>query len=278
MVLTFSIAGGLADNMQQDIFAESDAYERFMGRWSRRLAPLLVKLASVGDRDSVLDIGSGTGALTFALAEAAPSGRVTGVDPSGAYVRFAQSRASTDRVRFLVGDAQALEFPDAAFDKTLSLLVMNFIPDPARALREMVRVTRPGGVVAAAVWDYGDGMEMLRVFWDEAVALDPAIAARDERNMPLCKPGELAALWQDQELVRVEEQPIAIELEFASFDDYWRPFLGGQGPAGAYAAALDEPRRAALEARLRNRVLGGRSDGPFTLQARAWAVKGAVSR
>jgi SAM-dependent methyltransferase len=277
MVLTFSIAGGLADNMQQDIFAESDAYERFMGRWSRRLAPLLVKLASVGDRDSVLDIGSGTGALTFALAEAAPSGRVTGVDPSRAYVRFAQSRASTDRVRFVVGDAQALEFPDATFDKTLSLLVMNFIPDPARALREMVRVTRPGGVVAAAVWDYGDGMEMLRVFWDEAVALDPAIAARDERNMPLCKPGELAALWSVQELERVEEQPIAIELEFASFDDYWRPFLGGQGPAGAYVAALAEPRRAALEARLRSRLLGGRSDGPITLQARAWAVKGVVS-
>jgi ubiquinone/menaquinone biosynthesis C-methylase UbiE len=214
MVLTFSIAGGLADHMKQDIFAESDAYERFMGRWSRRLAPQLVKFASVGDRDSVLDIGSGTGALAFALAEAAPSGRVTGVDPSSAYVRFAQSRASTDRVRFVVGDAQALEFPDAAFDKTLSLLVMNFIPDPARALREMVRVTRPGGVVAAAVWDYGDGMQMLRVFWDEAVALDPAIAPRDERNMPLCKPGELAALWSLQELEHVEEQPIAIEMEF----------------------------------------------------------------
>jgi len=263
--------------VQQDIFAESDAYERFMGRWSRRLAPLLVKFAAVGDRDSVLDIGPGTGALAAALAEAAPSGRVTGVDRSAAYVRFAQSRASSDRVRFVVGDAQALEFPDAAFDKTLSLLVMNFIPDPARALREMVRVTRPDGVVAAGVWDYGDGMQMLRVFWDEAVALDPAIAARDERNMPLCKPGELAALWQGQELVRVEEQPIAIEMEFDSFDDYWRPFLGGQGPAGAYVAALDEPRRAALEARLRSRVLGGgRSDGPFKLQARAWAVKGVV--
>lgn len=267
-----------ANNMppQQDIFAESDAYERFMGRWSRRLAPLLVKFASVDEGDSVLDVGSGTGALALALAEAIPSVRVTGVDPSSAYVRYAQARTPGDRVRFSVGDAQALEIPDASVDKTLSLLVMNFIPDSVKALREMIRVTRPGGVVAAAVWDYGEGMEMLRVFWDEAVALDSTIAARDERNMPLCRQGELAALWRANGLQRVEELPIIIELSFASFDDYWRPFLGGQGPAGAYAASLSEPRRAALDARLRGRLLGTRQDGPFKLRGRAWAVKGVV--
>ena len=262
--------------LQPDLFAQSDAYERFMGRWSRQLAPQLVKFATVSHGDSVLDIGSGTGALAFAAAEAAPAGRVTGLDPSSAYVRSAQSRASTDRIRFVVGDAQALEFSPASFDRTLSLLVMSFIPDRAKALREMIRVTRPGGVVAAAVWDYGDGMQMLRVFWDEAVALDPAIAPRDERNLPLCKRGELAALWQSQELDRVEEQPIAIELAFLSFDDYWQPFLGGQGPAGAYAASLPDARRTALEARLRARLLGGRRNGPITLAARAWAVKGVV--
>ena len=260
----------------QDIFAESDAYERFMGRWSRRLAPLLVKFAAVDEGDSVLDVGSGIGALAFALAEAIPSVRVTGVDPSRAYVRYAQARTPGDRVRFSVGDAQALKIPDASVDRTLSLLVFNFIPDPVKALREMTRVTRPGGVVAAAVWDYGEGMEMLRVFWDEAVALDSTIAARDERSMPLCRPGELAALWRANGLQRVEELPLTIELAFASFDDYWRPFLGGQGPAGAYAALLSEPRRAALEARIRRRLLGTRQDGPFTLQARAWAVKGVV--
>jgi SAM-dependent methyltransferase len=260
---------------QQDIFAESDAYERFMGRWSRRLAPLLVKFAAVEEGDSVLDVGSGTGALAFALA-ALPGVRVTGVDPSSAYVRDAQARTPGDRVRFFVGDAQALEIPDASVDRTLSLLIMNFIPDPVKALREMIRVTRPGGVVAAAVWDYGEGMEMLRGFWHEAVALDSTIAARDERNMPLCREGELAALWRANGLQRVEERPLTIELSFASFDDYWRPFFGGQGPAGAYAASLSEPRRAALEARLRSRLLGTRQDGPFTLQARAWAVKGLV--
>ena len=264
--------------MQQprEIFAQGDAYERFMGRWSRRLAPLLVRSASVAEGDSVLDIGSGTGALAVTLAEAMPSVRVTGVDPSSAYVREAQARGPSDRVRFLVGDARALPVPDAAFDKTLSLLVINFIPDPAEALREMIRVTRPGGIVAAAVWDYGEGMEMLRAFWDEAVALDPAIAARDEQHMPLCRRGELAALWRAGGLRHVAEQPLAIELSFASFDDYWVPFLGGQGPAGAYAASLPDQARAALGGRLRRRLLGERQDGAFTLRARAWAVKGVI--
>jgi hypothetical protein len=153
---------------------------------------------------------------------------------------------------------------------------MNFIPDQVKALTEMIRVTRPKGVVAAAVWDYGEGMEMLRVFWDEAVALDPTIATRDERHMPLCRQGELAALWRGHGLQDVEEQPITIELSFASFDDYWSPFLGGQGPAGAYAAKLSRTKRAALEWRLRKRLLAARTDAGFVLRARAWAVKGVV--
>jgi SAM-dependent methyltransferase len=263
---------------QKSMFAESDAYELFMGRWSRNLAPMFVKFAAVAERDSVLDIGSGTGALAFTIANAVPSTRVTGVDPSPAYVKFAQSKAPSDRVTFQVGDAQALQLPTASFDKTVSLLVMNFIPDSTKALREMTRVTKPGGVVAAAVWDYGDGMQMLRVFWDEAVALDPAIAKRDERNMPLCRRGELAALWKANGLLQVDEQPLTIEMAFTSFDDFWKPFLGGQGPAGAYAVSLPEPRRAALEAALRKRLLGSKPDGPFTLQGRVWAVKGIVPR
>jgi SAM-dependent methyltransferase len=257
----------------QDVFAESEAYAQFMGRWSRRLAPLLVTFASVAENDFVLEVGSGTGELTFAIAEGIPSTRVTGVERSAAYVRAAQRRIRNEQVRFLVGDAQALDFPDATFDKTLSMLVLNFIPDRDQALRDMIRVTKPGGVVAAAVWDYGDGMEMLRVFWQTAVALDPAAAARDECHMPLCRRGELGAFWRAHGLVDVEEQALAIELPFSSFDDYWRPFLGGQGPAGAYAACLPEERRTELETRLRHR-LTGEHEGPFTLHARAWSVKG----
>ena len=264
--------------VQTEIFGESAAYERFMGRWSSRLAPLLVKFAGVRDADSVLDVGSGTGALAFAVAGAVPTARIMGVDPSAAYVAHAQTRAPNDRVRFVVGDAQQLQLADDTFDRVLSLLVVNFIPDPAKALREMIRVTRPDGVIAAAVWDYGEEMQMLRVFWDEAVARDPTAAARDERNMPLCRPGELAALWRAHGLAQVEELPLTIQLSFASFDDYWSPFLGGQGPAGAYVAGRTESDRAALRLRLRQRLLGDGPDRAFTLQARAWAVKGVVPR
>src|SRR5262245_48047019 len=262
----------------QDVFAESEAYAQFMGRWSRRLAPLLVTFASVAENDVVLEVGSGTGELTFAIAQGILSTHVTGVDRSAVYVRAAQRRIRNEHVRFLVGDAQALDLADATFDKTLSMLVLNFIPNRDQALREMIRVTKPDGVVAAAVWDYGDDMEMLRVFWQTAVALDPAVAARDECHMPLCRRGELGALWRAHRLDDVEEHALTIELPFSSFDDYWRPFLGGQGPAGAYAASLSEERRTELETRLSHRLTGEHHERPFTLHARAWSVKGVCRR
>lgn len=255
------------------MFFESDAYEGFMGRWSRRLAPLLIDFAEVGAGQAVLDVGSGTGALTFAAA-AVPATRVTGVDPAQRYIEYAQARADGASVRFEVADAQALPFSDATFDRALALLSLNFVPDPGRALDEMSRVTRPGGVVAAAVWDYGDGMEMLRAFWDEAVALDPT--APDERRMPLSRRGELAALWSAHGLESVEERRLVIEMTFTSFDDYWRGFLGGQGPAGHYTATLTESQRAALRSRLHDRLAP--SGEGFTLRACAWAVRGVVTR
>ena len=261
---------------QSALFADSNPYERFMGRWSRLLAAQFTQFVAIGQRDSVLDVGCGIGSLSLTIADAFPSARVTGIDPSAAFVADAQKRGRDDRVQFMVGDAQALQFADATFDKTVSQLVLNFVPAREKALDEMIRVTRPGGVVAAAVWDYGDGMRMLRVFWDEACALDPALAARDERDMPLCKRGELAALWRARRFRDVEDRPIVVDLAFSSFDDYWVPFLGGQGPAGAYVVSLSEPRRAVLEARLRDRLLSSREDGPFVLPARAWAVKGTV--
>ena len=251
------------------MFSASDGYERFMGRWSRRLAPLFVTFAGITEGDRVLDVGSGTGALSAAAA-AIESVQVTGIERSAAYVAYARNHVDG---RFEVGNALALPFSDDAFDRALSMLVLNFVPDPAAALQQMIRVTRPCGVVAAAVWDYGDGMQMLRTFWDAAVALDPDATTRDERHMPLCTHGSLAELWRMHGLQDVDEQPLTIEMKFASFDDYWQPFLCGQGPAGVYVSSLAKSARHALESRLHERL----GDTGFRLEARAWAVSGNVT-
>jgi SAM-dependent methyltransferase len=260
------------------LFSQAQAYERFMGRWSRILAPRLVRFAGVRDGDAVLDVGAGTGALAAAIARAAPASRIVGIDPTAAYVELARSNLAGSLIQFEVGDAQDLRFAGATFERSLSLLVLNFVRDAAAAVREMKRVTRAGGTIAAAVWDYGEGMQMLRAFWDEAGALRPEAAARDERNMPLCRRGELGALWREQGLEDVVETELIIDTRFTSFDDFWQPFLGKQGPAGAYVAALTHTEQSTLAERLRERLLRRESDGPVALQARAWAVRGTLPR
>jgi SAM-dependent methyltransferase len=256
------------------MFSAGEPYERFMGRWSRRLAPLFVRFTGVLDGDAVLDVGCGTGALTTAVAAACPSCTIVGVDPAAPYVAAARAQHAGDRVRFEVGDARQLPFGDASFDRTVSALMLNFVPDRELAVQEMLRVTRPGGTVAAAVWDYADGMEMLRVFWDEAIAADPASDGRDERHMPLCRAGELTELWRARGLADIVEQPLTIDMRFASFDEYWLPFLDAQGPAGAYVASLSSGTREQLRLRLRKRLIGEDADRPVILGGRAWAVRG----
>jgi len=258
------------------MFSLGEAYELFMGRWSVRLAPLLVRFAGVIDGDDVLDVGSGTGALAATVAAVAPSSRVIGIDRSEPYVAVARALHQSPRIRFEVADAQQLPFKDASFDRTLSLLILNFVPVPQKALTEMIRVTRPGGTVAAAVWDYGKGMEMLRVFWDEVVALHPPADGKDERHMPLSGAGELAALWRAH-MQNVSETALTIETRFSSFEDYWSPFLQQQGPAGAHVGTLSPEEREQLASKVRQRLLGDRADEPITLHARAWAVRGTVS-
>jgi SAM-dependent methyltransferase len=262
------------------MFGNAESYERFMGRWSRLVAERLVDFAQLPESGHVLDIGSGTGSLGFEIARRKPRVRVTGIDPSREYVEYAASQASSgpnkfgDRTAFRTGDAQAMPFGDGEFDACVSLLVFNFIPDPAKALKEARRVTRAGGPISAAVWDYGSGMKMLRVFWDAAVGLNPAAEKLDEKRMRLCRAGELDGLWRDAGLRDVQERPLDIEMRFASFEDYWAPFLLGQGPAGAYVRSSNantvQALRDAVKARLRIKA----EDAAIVLPARVWAVRG----
>jgi len=268
--------GASLTEAEAKMFAASAGYENFMGRWSKRLAPAYVALAGVKSGDRVLDVGTGTGSLAFAVEAATSSGEIVGIDPSEGFITYAKKNAKAGRMSFEVGDAQALKFKDASFDQTMSLLVMNFVPDHNKAIIEMRRVTRPGGVVSSCVWDYNAGMEMLRFFWDEVVALDPAMAPKDERHMKLSREGQLGELWKKAGLVNVQEKPLVIEQAYTSFGDYWTPFLKGAGPGGAYVVSLTDERRQQLEQRMRKRLLGDRQDGAFTLKARAWCVRGEV--
>jgi SAM-dependent methyltransferase len=259
------------------MFTQAESYQRYMGRWSRLLAPELVRFAGVRDGDFVLDVGSGTGSVASSLRDMFANVRVNGIDASDEFVRFSRQSVADPRIQFEVGDAQQLPFQNATFDVALSLLVLNFVPDSVRAVREILRVTKPKGVFAAAVWDLGpQGTQMLRMFWDEVITLDPAARSIDEATMSLCREGALAALCQQQGLQSVLASSLTVPLPFASFDDYWAPFLLGVGPAGKYVENLKPEHRDRLRARLQLRLFGTRVDRPFELQARAWAVKGTI--
>jgi ubiquinone/menaquinone biosynthesis C-methylase UbiE len=256
------------------MFDDPESYERFMGRWSARLADPFLDFARVDGCERVLDVGSGTGNLALAIARRAPNARVVGIDPSSAYVAFARSRARPG-LQFETGGAEALPFNAASFDCALAQLVFNFIPDAPKALAQMRRVTRPGGVVATVLWDLqSGGMRMLAAFW-EAVG-SAADAARSSERVTAYTKEEIAALFDEAGFGDVETTDLSIATDFASFSDYWSPFLLGQGPAGAYAASLPHDEQEALGARLRGLVLGDRPDGAFSLMARAFAVRGTV--
>jgi SAM-dependent methyltransferase len=264
-------------NPKPAMFGDAEAYERFMGRWSRLVAPRLVEFAGLPEQGRVLDVGSGTGSLAFAIAERTRQVHVLGIDPSPEYVAYAASRNPfPDRAAFEVGDAQQLHYIDGSFDAAVSLLVFNFIPDPQKALIELRRVTKPGNTVSAAVWDYGAGMRMLRTFWDAVMPLDPEAEKLDEKHMPLCRAGELSALWRQAALEHIWEQPIDITMSFASFTDYWDPFLLGQGPAGAYVHRLDRKHLQSLRKEIKQRLSLSAENTPFVLPARVWAVRGTI--
>ena len=257
-------------------WALGSQYEQYVGRWSRRVAVEFLCWLERPPQLTWADIGCGTGALSSAVLERMSPRRVIGADPSAGFIAHARSNTVDSRVRFDVADARALPFADEEFDVAVSGLVLNFVPEPAVAVREMARIVRSGGTVAAYVWDYAGRMDLMRYFWDAAVALSPGAAELDEgRRFPLCQPDALRALFSEAGLSDVRTTAIDVPTRFQSFDDYWRPFLGGQGPAPSYAVSLADDDRDALRDRIVE-ALPRSADGSIDLIARAWAVRGAL--
>ncbi len=255
-------------------WSSGDSYEPYVGRWSRLVARAFLDWLAVPPDSKWLDVGCGTGALSQTILRYATPFTVKGIDRSDEYVQYAHAQTPDDRASFEVGDAKNLPVESGAYDAVVSGLMLNFVPDAALAVSEMKRAARSGGVVAVYLWDYADKMELMRHFWDAAGALDPAALNLDEgRRFPLCKPDPLKHLFRAAEMKDVEVQAIDVRTEFKDFDDYWQPFLGGQGPAPSYVTSLDESGRTALRERIRS-TLPIESDGSISLIARAWAVRG----
>lgn len=258
--------------------SDGAAYEVFLGRWTRRLAGALLDVAAFPPDGDLLDVGCGTGSLALAMAERWPGRRVVGIDVAEPYVAFARSRRAAHPAIFDVGNACDLPYEGGAFAGAAAQLVLNFVADPDRAIGEMRRVTRPGGTVAASVWDFRGGLVYQRLFWDTAAAIDPrAGAARDRLfSGALALPGGLEGLFRRAGLAQVEGASVTIRMDYADFDDYWLPLFGGQSPVGAYAAALPPELRSRLTEAVRAAYLSGAPDGPRSMTATAWTVRAVV--
>lgn len=261
-------------NERKDLWAAGNLYEPYVGRWSRLVAGEFLAWLDVPPQRDWLDVGCGTGALTETILGQSRPRAVKGVDPSAGFVAHAAAHITDSRASFEVGDAQSLPVDTACFDVAVAGLVLNFVPQPPRAVTEMARAARSQRVVAAYVWDYAGEMQLMRYFWDAAVSLDSTALELDEgRRFPICQPAPLAELFTRAGLNDVEVRPIDVPTRFRDFDDYWTPFLGGQAPAPGYAMSLSEERRGALRERIRS-TLPIANDGSISLIARAWAVRG----
>lgn len=246
----------------------ADAYDRFMGSWSRLLAPQLIDLAGVRPGQRALDVGCGPGALTGELVDRLGPAAVTAVDPSAPFVEAARARMPGVDVR--QASAEALPFADGAFDAALAQLVVHFMVDPAAGLAEMARVTRPGGVIAACVWDFAGGNGPLGPFWEAARVLDGGV--EDESRLAGTGEGHLAELFEAAGLREVEQATLSASREHSSFEEWWEPFTRGVGPAGSYVASLDAQRQVELRERCRSML----PPGALTVTASAWAARGVV--
>jgi SAM-dependent methyltransferase len=266
----------MAAPLISDTWERGDPYEQYVGRWSRRVAPQFLSWLNIPAGRRWLDVGCGTGALSAAILDQYAPVSVIGVEPSEGFLEQAKAQLG-NRVLLRRGSAAEIPLDDRAVEVTVSGLVLNFVPNGRAAVSEMARVTAPGGTIAAYVWDYSGKMELMRYFWDAAVELNPEAAKVDEGvRFPVCRPEALTELFASAGLGDAQVTAIDITTSFAGFPDYWRPFLGGQGPAPAYAMALDETARARLAEHIRGR-LPFQADGSITLTARSWAVRASVA-
>ena len=260
-----------------DRWAAGAAYENYMGRWSRLLGRAFLGWLHADHERHWLEVGCGTGALTGGICRLSDPSSVVACEPSAPFIEYAERNVADPCVSFVQAGAAALPSRDGGFDVIVSGLVLNFIPEIEAALRAMRERARSGGLVAAYVWDYSGGVEFLHHFWAEATALDEAAGELDEsRRFGQWKEPMLEALFRAAGLDQVQTAPVEIATQFENFDDYWRPFLGGTGPAPSYVASLDPIRRDKLRDRLRER-LGAHGDGPIRLGARASAVRGVAT-
>jgi SAM-dependent methyltransferase len=258
--------------------SDGPAYEVFLGRWTQRLAGPLLDFAEFPASGRLLDIGCGTGSLARAMATRWPARPVTGADIAAPYVEFARAQPKLENLDFEIADAARLPYVDATFAGAAAQLVLNFVPDPLAALSEMRRVTAPGGRLVATVWDFRGGLLFQRIFWDTAAGIDAGAASARDRlfSGDLALPDGLLRLFEAAALERVERASITIRMDYASFDDYWQPLCGGQGPVGTYLTKLAPDLRAHIEDAVRAAYRSGAPDGPRSMTATAWAVRGRV--
>jgi ubiquinone/menaquinone biosynthesis C-methylase UbiE len=257
---------------------DAAGYEQLMGRWSKKLAPLFINFAGLADGETILDVGCGTGSLTFALVEAADLKEVAAIDYSPIFVEAAKRRNTDARIEIRQADACALPFENGTFDRALALLVLHFVPETGKAVAEMRRVVRPGGVVAAAVWDHLGGMPGMRMMVDTVAAISEGGRQLRTRYFfqPMERPGELKQTFVERRLLEVAESELMIRMDYQNFDDYWAPIAAGEGPLGKYVATLDAAQRARTEAAVRDAYEAGEPDGPRSFANVAWACRGIV--